>query len=149
MTDVEEPVTGDDADAVLRDWFDRLEAAVMAVDYEAGRAVFADDVVSFGTKAETVRGLDRLQANQWAGIWPETEGFTIRCDSLHADREGDQAWGVVTWTSTGFDADGEPFDRPGRATVVLERRDGAWLAVHSHFSLYPGVPQETYGPDGR
>ena len=56
-----------------------------------------------------------------------------------------QAWGVVTWTSLGFDGNHEPFYRPGRATVTLERRDGIWLAVHSHFSLYPGTPQRTFG----
>ena len=26
-----------------------------------------------------------------------------------------------------------------------EDYDGAWLAVHTHFSLYPGTPQRTYG----
>ncbi|MBF8285470.1 MAG: SnoaL-like protein, partial [Anaerolineales bacterium] len=39
--------------------------------------------------------------------------------------------------SIGFRADGAPFPRPGRVTVIFERRDGALLAVHTHFSLYP------------
>lgn len=148
MTEADGAITVDDGAAAVRAWFERLETAVRAVDYDAGRAIVADDVVSFGTKAVTVRGLDHLQDNQWSGIWPTTEGFTVDLDSLHADRAGALAWGVVTWTSTGFDEVGEPFDRPGRATVVLERRDGRWLAVHTHFSLFPGVPQETYGPGG-
>lgn len=142
------PVTDADAPTAVRTWFEHLQAAVRAVDYEAGRAIFAADVVAFGTKAGTVQGLDHLQANQWSNIWPTTEGFTVDLDSLHADAEGDLAWGVATWTSTGFDEAGEPFDRPGRVTVLLECREGAWLAVHTHFSLFPGVPQETYGPDG-
>lgn len=150
MTDAAEPgpVTVDDGREAVRAWFERLQAAVRSVDFEAGRAIVADDVVSFGTKAGTVTGFEHLRANQWAGIWPATEGFTVDLDSLHAGHDGDLAWGVVTWTSTGFDADGAPFDRPGRATVLLSRRDGAWLAIHTHFSLFPGIPQETYGPGG-
>jgi ketosteroid isomerase-like protein len=39
-----------------------------------------------------------------------------------------------------------PFDRPGRATIVLARQpDGRWLGVHSHMSLARGVPQDSHG----
>jgi len=42
--------------------------------------------------------------------------------------------------------DGTPFDRPGRATIVLARQpDGRWLGVHSHMSLARGVPQDSHG----
>ena len=33
--------------------------------------------------------------------------------------------------------DGSTFERPGRATVILEQRDGALKALHTHFSLVP------------
>jgi ketosteroid isomerase-like protein len=53
---------------------------------------------------------------------------------------------MARWTSTGFYEDGMPFDRPGRATIVLARQpDGRWLGVHSHMSLARGVPQDSYG----
>ena len=28
----------------------------------------------------------------------------------------------------------------GRLTVAFVRRDGRWLATHTHFSLFPGGP---------
>ena len=53
---------------------------------------------------------------------------------------------IAPWSSTGFHQDGTPFDRPGRATIVLARQpDGRWLGVHSHMSLARGVPQDSHG----
>lgn len=143
------PITVADPVEAVREWFARLGQYCAAVDYVSARALFAPDVVSFGTKARIVAGIDLLQANQWEGIWPNIRDFRIEMDTLHAGGDDRHAWGIATWTSTGFDEQGQPFHRPGRATVVLERRDGAWLAVHTHFSLAPGTPPRTYGPQGR
>jgi len=135
--------------AAIRCWFEELEDCVRRVDFDAGRAFFAPDVVAFGTRADVVAGLDALVANQWRGIWGYIRDFRFAIDQLHAGCDGDLAWGVVPWTSTGFDATGRPFDRPGRATVIFERRAGRWLAKHTHFSLNPGTPPRTFGPAGR
>ena len=141
----------DDHLAAARAWFARLSSACAAVDYEAGRKIFADDVASFGTKADIVVGLGPLQANQWEGIWPNIAGFRVDLDSVRGGGDGNSAWGIAVWNSTGFGEDGEAFDRPGRATVALECRrtseapDGEWLAVHTHFSLNPGTPPRTFG----
>lgn len=148
MTD-ENEITVIDPEEAVHEWFAALGRYCAAVDYDSAHAIFADDVRSFGTKAEIVSGLDRLRHNQWEGIWPNIEGFGFDLDEVVAFGADDHAWGAAVWSSTGFDEDGEPFHRPGRATVVLERRDGVWLAVHTHFSLYPGTPQFTYGPSGR
>jgi ketosteroid isomerase-like protein len=134
-----------DEHAALRRWFEQLQECVRNVDFAAGRALFVEDVVAFGTKADVVSGLDALIANQWQGIWPNIADFTFQLDQLHTGQHGDLAWGVVPWTSTGYDPDGTPFDRPGRATTVFERRGGRWLAKHTHFSLNPGTPPRTYG----
>jgi ketosteroid isomerase-like protein len=138
-----------------RDWFARLSAACLAVDYEAGRRIFADDVASFGTRADIVVGLEHLQRNQWEGIWPNIAEFKADLDSVRGGGSGNTAWGIATWTSSGFDKDGKAFERPGRATVALEHRRtgvapaGEWLAVHTHFSLNPGTPPRTFGRDGK
>jgi ketosteroid isomerase-like protein len=108
-------------------------------------------VASFGTRADIVTGLDRLQRNQWEGIWPNIAGFRVDLDSVRGGGNGAAAWGIAVWASTGFHEDGTSFHRPGRATVALERRktsaapDGEWLAVHTHFSLNPGTPPRTFG----
>jgi len=135
----------------VSEWFETLGACCASEDYERARGLIAEDVRSFGTKAEIVSGREKLEANQWRGIWPNIADFEFDLDSVVAEKAGDgdgRAWGAAVWHSTGFDEDGKSFDRPGRATVVLEHRDGAWVAVHTHFSLYPGTPQFTYGPEG-
>ena len=138
--------TSADPRAAVHEFLERLEAAVVDVDLDSSRLLFADDVVAFGTKMDVVRGLEPLVSSQWSAIWPNIEDFHFDASSLHAAGAGHMAWGVATWTSTGFDEEGRPFARPGRMTVILERREAAWVAVHTHFSLFPGTPPRTYGP---
>jgi ketosteroid isomerase-like protein len=139
------PITTTSPDAAVREWFGRLSRYCAAVDYASAEAIFAPDVFSFGTKARVVSGLEHVRANQWEGIWPNIADFKIDLTQIASGGDERTAWGVTTWNSTGFDRDGKPYDRPGRATIVLERRDGRWLAVHTHFSLAPGTPQQTFG----
>ena len=146
MSDVRDPAPTYGPDAAVREWFDRLGRYCADIDYESARGIFAPDVISFGTRADIVSGLDALQKNQWEGIWPNIRDFRIDFDTIRSGGSDGHAWGVATWTSTGYDEQAGPFHRPGRATVALERRKGAWLAVHTHFSLFPGTPTHTFGP---
>lgn len=139
------PVTTDDPVDAVRQWFALMERYCASVDYDSAERIFAEDVVSFGTAMDIVRGRNALREGQWESIWGNISNFKMDLDNVHADGRGNQAWGVVTWTSIGFDGNHQPFYRPGRATVTLERRGGVWLAVHTHFSLYPGTPQRTFG----
>lgn len=138
-------ITSADPQAAVKEWFERLSRYCASVDYNSTRPIFAEDVVSFGTRADIVSGLDYLQRNQWEGIWPNIQDFQIDLASIHAGGDEHVAWGVATWTSTGFHEDGTSFLRPGRATTILERRNGKWVSVHTHFSLNPGTPPRTYG----
>ena len=146
--DLQAPITTDDPLVAVRSWFGLMSRFCAVVDYDGAEAIFAPDVVSFGTKAAIVTGLAELRRNQWEGIWPNIRDFVIDVANARGGGDEGSAWGVATWTSTGFDREGRPFERPGRATVTLERRDGRWLAVHTHFSLAPGAPQQTFGPGG-
>jgi ketosteroid isomerase-like protein len=121
----------------LRDWLEAFAARVRAQDFDGARPMIAEDIVSFGTKAAMVEGRDNLIAQQWRHIWPTIQGFRFDLDTLHWHRADDTAWAVLTWTSQGFRQDGTPFPRPGRATFTFARRDGTWLATHTHFSLFP------------
>jgi ketosteroid isomerase-like protein len=146
MTDtIAPPITVADPAEAARRWFTLLGRYCAAVDYDSNEAIFADDVVSFGTKATVVSGLGPLRKNQWEGIWGNIQDFRVDIGQLHAGGNADHAWGMVPWSSTGFHEDGTAYDRPGRATVILERRNGVWLSVHTHFSLAPGAPPRTYG----
>ena len=145
MTDANPIVVSSDPIEAVQQWFALMEQCCASVDYDSAECIFADDVVSFGTAMDIVSGRKSLREGQWESIWGNISNFKMDLDNVHAGGSGNQAWGVVTWTSLGFDGNHEPFYRPGRATVTLERRDGIWLAVHSHFSLYPGTPQRTFG----
>jgi ketosteroid isomerase-like protein len=152
-------ITADDPLEAVREWFARLSDCCARVDYAGARAIFAPDVASFGTKADIVSGLDLLQKNQWEGIWPNIANFRVDLSSVRGGGRDGLAWGIAVWSSTGFHEDGKAYERPGRATVVLERRPEvlhsettgtgrpalAWLAVHTHFSLNPGAPPRTFG----
>ncbi len=146
MTEGKRQIESPDPGVAVREWFQVLGRCCAAMDYESARAIFATDVASFGTRADVVVGLSPLQRQQWEGIWPNIRDFHIDMERIVAGGTESVAWGIAPWTSTGFAEDATPFDRPGRATVVLERRGQAWLAVHTHFSLNPGIPARTHGP---
>ena len=134
--------TGSPNTAII-EWYEKLGKYCASVDYVSACEIFADDVLSFGTRADIVSGLDLLQQNQWQGIWPNIQDFKIDMETVHSGGDERNAWGIATWTSTGFHEDGTSFHRPGRATVILERRDRQWVSVHTHFSLNPGTTSST------
>ncbi len=125
-------------------WISQFEAAVRAQDFPAGRALFAPDAVAFGTFAAAVSGLDNIEREQWRQIWPRIRDFTLEAGAT-VRTSGDTAWIAAGWTTEATAPDGRPFRRPGRATFVLERRAGRWVAVHSHVSLMPSQSDEVHG----
>lgn len=138
----------DDLHTSVRAWFAEWGGHVAAVDFASARALFDPSVVGFGTFKDVVHGLDALEAGQWRSIWPAIKEFRFNLDSLEvlASEDESQAVALITWDSVGFDADGEPFPRPGRATVVLKRDPGgAWKGVHTHLSVYPAEKKTTFG----
>jgi ketosteroid isomerase-like protein len=125
------------ARTIALEWLTEMQACVRAVDYARCRAIFAPDVVGFGTKAAVAVGLEALEQDQWRHIWGRIRHFTFVLEELHCARYGDGLWLGCPWTSDGRGADGDWRSRPGRITAVLERRDGVWLAVHTHHSVVP------------
>ena len=122
---------------IARAFLLEMQQCVRSVDYQRARPLFAEDVIAFGTFATVVAGRVRLEREQWRNVWPAIREFTFRLDDLHCLGTADALCVVVPWDSTGLGADGQPFRRPGRATLLLVPRDGGWVAAHSHFSLAP------------
>jgi ketosteroid isomerase-like protein len=126
------------AHAIAMEWLAEMQACVRTVDFARCRAIFADDVVGFGTKAAIAVGLDSLEREQWRHIWGTIRSFTFVTTELHCARYGEEAiWLGCPWTSEAPAPDGAWRHRPGRITAVLEWRDGQWLAVHTHHSVVP------------
>lgn len=126
--------------SLLREWLATFAAHVRAVDFESARLMCAPEMVAFGTVAYLVEGIDRVMEQQWRHVWPHIRDFTIRAEECRGAVDGDRAWAAVPWDSLGVGPDGHTFPRRGRFTVVLERRDDRWLAVHTHVSLAPERP---------
>src|SRR5213076_2705612 len=129
--------TSADPLAPIRAWLSRWEACVRAADFEGGRRLCAPDLVAFGTVAYVVEGIERVMEEQWRHVWPRIRDFTIRVDEARGAVVDGAAWVAAPWDSTGVRGDGTTFARPGRLTIAFARRDGRWLATHTHFSLSP------------
>jgi ketosteroid isomerase-like protein len=123
--------------APLRAWLTEWHTAVRNQDFAGGRTMCAPDMVAFGTVAPFVTGIDEIMKAQWSNVWPNIKGFTIDVANARGGIVADHGWIAATWDSRGKRADGIEFSRPGRCTVIFARRDGHWLATHTHFSLSP------------
>ncbi len=140
------PVHPDDV-AGVRAWFETLAGHVRAVDFAGARAIFAPDMIAFGTFTDFMTGRDVAEQQQWRNVWPHIDNFRWRPDIrtiVSPDRL--QAVGMGVFDSTGYQQGGTPYDRPGRATVVFVRpgADASWLAQHTHLSLFRDVPTRSF-----
>lgn len=133
-----------DADREVVRWLSEFEAACRGRDFAAGRRMFAADAVAFGTWAATVSGLDNIELEQWRNIWPRIRGFRFEAHPF-VSVSGDSAWLAALWSSEATGPDGRSFTRSGRATFVLSRQHGRWIAVHSHVSLAPTQSESSHG----
>jgi len=143
MTAMEEDV------ALVRRWFQCLQLHVQTVDFVGARNLFAEDVVTFGSFNPFTVGREATEAEQWRTVWGRIDRFRWDLDGLRIIISGDRctAIGMAVFASTGYTESGTPYERPGRATVVLSR--GAvgeeWRAQHMHVSLFRDVPARSFG----
>ncbi len=121
------------------EWLERFSAAVRARDFDAGRALFAEGVTAFGTRADSMHGLAQLEAEQWQPTWRATRGYRFNFDAADIQVSSDFAYAAIPWHSEGVEPSGRTFDRFGRATYILRKIEGRWLAVHTHHSLNPNA----------
>lgn len=126
------------------EWLRAFARAVRERDFETGRRLFCHDVVGFGTVCARAEGLDCLVSEQWHWIWPNTTGFDFAYDSVRTRTEGNQSVIMTLWSSNGIRQDGSTFRREGRATIVLQKEEAGWKAVHTHFSLTPDTRNDSF-----
>jgi len=133
--------------ADILDWLEVFSGFVRTVDYASARPMWHPDLLAFGTYNDVIQGLETAIATQWDNVWPRTADFAFDLAGTHvlAAADATMAVAVTPWTSSGFHQDASRFDRPGRATMVFAKADGAWRCVHSHMSLNRGVPQASHG----
>lgn len=120
----------------LHHWLEDFAACVRQRDTDAGRALFGDETVSFGTRADRTENLDQLVDQQWAPVWASTQGFCF--DHPHVALHGPDGAVVATRWSSIAAVDGR--ERHGRATLAFAADASSphgWICVHSHFSIVP------------
>ena len=133
--------------AGVKAWFETLAAHVREVDFAGARSIFAADMIAFGTFTDFMTGREAAETQQWRTVWPHIDGFRWRPDIraiVSPDRL--QAVGMGIFDSTGYRQDGTPYDRAGRATVVLvcAATNAPWVAQHTHLSLFRDVPTRSF-----
>lgn len=120
-------------------WLRAWEKLINAGDFETARQLFAPEIVAFGSLAETMTGLDALEQEQWRKIWRSTRGFAFDTP-MHVTMGPETTTLALRWRSEGRTEDNGWYERRGRCTLVLERRNAGLVCTHSHFSMDPGVP---------
>lgn len=132
----------DDTEQVLG-WLRAWARCIRERDFDAGHRLFDPDVVSFGTFVAVAQGIDELEREQWRRTWPFIDNFRFDHEAARVFLSPDRLLATVAvgWSSVGVGADGKPFGRPGRASLVVLRTtpNAEWRAVHTHFSLSPGT----------
>ena len=130
-------------------WFKSWENYVQNKDFELAKALFYNEVISFGTWMDIVQGLEKLCNNQWKNIWPTITNFEFLTDTLFIQISRDSLFAntILVWNSVGYSEQGKSFERTGRATVILKKlnKNSNWKGIHTHFSLNRGVPQKSFG----
>jgi hypothetical protein len=143
-----QPVDPADLAAVKR-WFETLAKHCRDVDYEGARAIFADDMIAFGTFTDFMIGRDLAEQKQWRNVWGTIRNFRYDLDKIEVILSADRlmAVGMGVWQSEGYHPNGDRFNRPGRTTVTLARRavGDPFVATHTHMSLFRGTPDQSYG----
>ena len=141
--------TPEDDLVLVRRWFQRLQLHVQSVDFVGARPLFADDLITFGSFNPFTIGRDANEEEQWRTVWGRIDRFRWRLDDLRTILSGDRltAVGMAVFDSTGYSEDGVPYERPGRATVVLGRGSIGedWIGQHMHVSLFRDVPTRSFG----
>jgi len=142
------PVHPDDM-AAVRAWFETLSKHCRAVDYEAARPIFAEDMIAFGTFTDFMTGRDLAEQKQWRNVWGTIRNFRYDLGKIEAIVSADRltAVGLPHAHADGFHPNGDRFDRPGRTTVTLGRHKigDPFVATHTHMSLFRGTPEQSYG----
>ena len=145
------PVAPEDL-AAVRAWFDALSGHCRAIDYEGARAIFAEDMIAFGTFTDFMIGRDLAEQKQWRNVWGTIRNFRYDLDKVEAIVSADRltAVGMGVWQSDGYHPNGDRFERPGRTTVTLGRKavGDPFVATHTHMSLFRGTPEQSFGKFG-
>jgi uncharacterized protein (TIGR02246 family) len=121
----------DDAAAVV----DRWAAAFTANDTAAVVSCYAPDATLLGTTSTVLtQGSDAIRA--YFSRIPNS-GNSVKIGDRHVVVLGSDAVLVFGFYEFTFHVNGQAVPTPSRFSMVVMRRNGAWLIVHHHSSVLP------------
>ena len=126
------PSTQAAVQATLQQWKD----AYSRRDVDGALAVIApdEDVVGIGTGPDEWRvGPEEVKA-QLERDFAQSEALSVDYEPLVVSEAGPVVW-VAGRATVQARVEGQGLTLTGRFTAVLERREGRWLLVQTHFSL--------------
>ena len=133
--------TKQEDEAAIREILKRVVDSVHNLDYDGVRDFIPDDGVYFGSVAIRAQGYDELYEKQFTRVWPNIDEFNMVPSSISVHTSNELGWAICLFDSSAPGPDGKPVERKGRMTFIFEKRDGVWVMVHSHDSLYPAPPK--------
>ena len=98
MTKVEDDVT------LVRQWLQRLQLHVQSVDFVGARALFTEDMITFGSFNPFTVGREAAEAEQWRTVWGRIDHFRWHLDELRTIISGDRltAVGMAVFDATDY-----------------------------------------------
>ena len=96
MTDANPIVVSSDPIEAVQQWFALMERYCASVDYDSAESIFAEDVVSFGTTMDIVRGRKALREGQWQSIWGNISNFKMDSGKRACPRQAAIRRGVLS-----------------------------------------------------
>lgn len=123
-------------DPALAEAADRLVAAFAAHDRSGYFAAFAEDATFFFHNVDSLLADRAAYESLWAE-WENRDGFRVlSCQSTERHLRSIGDTGILTHrVATKARFGSETVDSRERETIVFQKRDGHWLAVHEHLSL--------------
>ncbi len=112
-------------------------------DMDALLACFAPDAdtLMYGTGADEKRVGPAEIRYQAQRDWDQTDDISMVFNEMSVSAAGPVAW-VASEGGFHIRAGGQEFNVPARLSLVLEKRNGDWLIVQSHFSMPAGGQEE-------
>lgn len=124
-----------DDNAKVTAWLKTFEKLVRERNFESAKLLYKKSPVLFGTRVEHSNDIDYYSDLQWSKIWNHSQNFTIK-QIVQLGTSEPISFAAVLWTNSTL-LDGIQVERSGRASFVFEIEDGAYKAIHSHFSESP------------
>jgi ketosteroid isomerase-like protein len=119
----------------VKDWLNVYAKAYEKKDLNALMSMISPDPTTVSVDSDPQGrhiGIDAIK-KAYQAEFDQTQSVVLEYTWLSAGSKGDLAWFATELTAK-VDLGKEKFQVPGRWTGVLEKREGKWMMIMSHFS---------------